>query len=242
MREVEGIVLRIQDYKENDKLVYILVKNEGIITLYGRGMKKITSKLAASCLPYMVSHFVIEENDVKSILQLRSCSRVKLFRNCREDLVKQMIAMCICDYAYAIAKDIENEIYDLVYETLCILDKSTTPELVYAIYLKEIAELIGVEPQVDGCVICGSTTRISAVSINEGGFICENCNSYGHRSSKEYLYLFRVICKAKYENMVNISYSKEDIINVLETLSVFVKQYGSIISNGNELLLKVLHS
>ena len=242
MREVEGIVLRIQDYKENDKLVNILVRNEGIITLYGRGMNKITSKLATSCLPYMVSHFVIEENDVKSILQLRSCSRVKLFKNCREDLVKQMIAMCICDYAYAISKDEANEIFDLVYETLCILEETSTPELVYAIYLKEIAELIGVEPQVDGCVICGGTTRISTVSVDEGGFICENCNTYGHRSSKDYLYLFRVICKAKYMNMANISYTQSEIINVLETLIIFVKQYGSIVSKGNDLLLKILHS
>ena len=81
MREVEGIVLRIQDYKEHDKLVYILVKNEGIITLYGKGMNKITSKLATSCLPFMISNFMIEENDIKSILQLRSCSRIKLFKN-----------------------------------------------------------------------------------------------------------------------------------------------------------------
>ncbi|MBR3840931.1 MAG: DNA repair protein RecO [Erysipelotrichales bacterium] len=242
MREVEGIVLRIQDYKENDKLVSILVKNEGILTLYGRGMNKITSKLAASCLPFMVSHFVIEENDVKSILQLRSCSRIKLFRNCREDLVKQMVAMCICDYAYAVSKDAIDEVYDLLYETLCILEETKAPELVYAIFLKEIAELIGVEPQVDGCIICGSTSRICAVSINDGGFICENCNSYGYRSSKEYLYLFRVICKARYENMESITYSQNEIIEVLNTLIAFIKQYGSIMSKGNELLLDILHS
>ena len=73
-------------------------------------------------------------------------------------------------------------------------------------------------------------------------FICENCNSYGYRSSKEYLYLFRVICKARYENMESITYSQNEIIEVLNTLIAFIKQYGSIMSKGNELLLDILHS
>lgn len=242
MREVEGIVLRVQEYKENDTLVTILVRNEGTITLYGRGMNKITSKLRASCLPYMVSQFIIEENDVKNILSLRSSSSIRSFRKIREDLIKQTIAMCMCDYALGTAENAANEIYDILYEALDILESSNDSLLCYAIYLHHICRIVGIEPFVDGCVICGSTTGICAVSANDGGFICANCNTCGLHSSRDYLFLFRVMAKADYSDICHISYTEENIIAVVEALIDWIKQYGYLVSRGNDLLLNVLHS
>ena len=42
-RELEGIVLSVSDYRENDALVTVLTKTEGKLRMVARGVQKITS-------------------------------------------------------------------------------------------------------------------------------------------------------------------------------------------------------
>ena len=149
--------------------------------------------------------------------------------------------MCICEYVYAASNDAVNDVYDLMMETLELLEISEHPSLVYSIFLKKISEVIGIEPQVDGCVVCGSKTHICSFSIKEGGFICSNCNANEEHINKDILYLLRVICKAEYENINQIVYQKEQIIEIINILTTFIKIYGSLSCKGINFLLEVLH-
>ena len=47
--KVEGLVLRETDYKDNDKLLTILTKDQGRLTARARGVKSKTSKLKSGC-------------------------------------------------------------------------------------------------------------------------------------------------------------------------------------------------
>lgn len=48
--KVHGIVLAIQDYKENDVLMQVLTKDKGILSLVGKSAKRLDSKNHFFCM------------------------------------------------------------------------------------------------------------------------------------------------------------------------------------------------
>ncbi len=241
MRTVRGLVISTVDYKDNDKLLKILVKDEGVITLYGRGMNKINSKNNANAMPFMISDFVIEEHDVKKILQLRSCVGVEMYRAIREDIVKNIIASLMCEYACGIESENTYDIYDFMVTSLETLRGKENPLLVYSIFLAKVSDVLGVKPFVDGCIRCNSSKSIAYFSLKDGGFVCESCNREGMHDQIEYLKMMRIITKADYEHISKIA-SVDDILEmVIDTYHEFLKMHGGIHVKGGQLLSNVLH-
>lgn len=241
MKEVQGIIVSITDYKENDALVHVLCKDEGLLTLYVRGFQKLTSKNAPSLMPFLYGEFMIEENDVKSILNMRSVRTLQFFRHIREDLALQSVASCMCDYANYASKEMCNEVYDLLYEGLECLEREENPILVLLIYLSQLCRIFGIAPFVDGCVICGENAGICSVSVSDGGFVCEECFEEGVKKTRDFLWLYRAVNKAKYANIAQISMSKEVELSVLEFIFDFVEEHTSFACKGRSFVLESLH-
>ncbi len=59
--KVKGIILKLTDYKEADKLASIFSLEQGIITANFRGVKKEKSKLKSSCMPFTFAEFNINK-------------------------------------------------------------------------------------------------------------------------------------------------------------------------------------
>ena len=241
MREVEGIVVSIMEYKESDALVHVLNQEEGLITLYVRGYQKITSKTAPSIMPFVKATFLIEENDVKEILQLRSTTVKNFYRHIREDLSKQSCAICMCDYAKYASREMSDEVYTLLEDGLEYLENNSDPILVLLIYLSSLCKIFGIAPYVDGCVVCGEGKGICSVSVSEGGFICEECFEEGEKQDRNFLWLFRVINKAVYENIEKIQMNKDTKITVLEFLFDFILEHTSFVCKGRDFVVESLH-
>lgn len=241
MREIEGIIVSITDYKDNDALVHVLCKEEGLVCLYVRGYQKITSKNAPSLMPFLYGEFVIEENDVKNILNLRSVQTKQLFRHIREDLALQSVASCLCDYAKYASKEMCEEVYDLLYQGLLCLEQKDNPILVLLIYLSHLCRIFGIAPYIDGCVMCGGTSGICSVSIEDGGFICEDCFEMGPKKSHDFLWLYRVINKAEYSNIGKIVMDKEVELAVLEFVFDFIEEHTSFVYKGRSFVMETLH-
>ena len=241
MKEIKGIVLKKQDYKEHDNLITIVSNDDMFYTIHARGMNRITSKNASSALPFMESSFMIEDHDFKTILSLRSSTPIFTYKKIREDLDKQSIASCICEYAYLMKNSEVYGLYSLIKETLDILEKTNLPYIVYAIFLQKLMKFIGIEPFVDGCVICRDTKLIRYFSIKHGGFVCENCGSDETILSKECLHLIRVLMKAEYSHIDKITYDVNDLEKVLNLIIEFIKIYASLDCKGNQFLLSILH-
>lgn len=241
MREIKGIIVSITDYKESDALVHVLTREEGTLTLYVRGFQKITSKNAPSIMPFLYGDFVIEDNDVKSILNLRSVQTIQLFRTIREDLALQSVAVCMCDYAKYAASEMSEEIFDLLFEGLSSLDTGNNATLVLLVYLSHLCRVFGIAPYVDGCVVCGESSGLCSVSVSDGGFVCEECFDEGVRKSRDFLWLYRAVNKAKYENIKQIHMNKDVELDVLKFVFDFIEEHTSFVCKGRDFVLETLH-
>ena len=241
MKEIKGIVLKKQDYKEHDNLITVISNDDVFYTIHARGMNRITSKNASSALPFMESNLLIEDHDFKTILSLRSSTPIYTYKKIREDLDKQSIASCICEYAYLMRNSEVYGLFALIKEALDILEKTNHPYIVYAIFLQKLMKYIGIEPFVDGCVKCCDIRLIRYFSIKHGGFVCENCGSDETIQSKECLHLIRVLMKAEYSHIDKITYELFDLEKVLILMIDFIKIYASLDCKGNQFLLSLLH-
>ncbi len=233
---IKGIVINSIEYKENDTIITILTQQFSKIALYVRGTKKLTSKNVYATQIFDYSNFLLDYNPNKRIQVLKSANLIKQFTNIKTDYEKIAIASVICEIANAV----EENIYNLLLETLSKLDENEQMYLVLNLYLVTVLNILGIAPYVDGCVNCLRTDNIETISLNEGGFICSYCNKEIKKETYdvEFLSNFRYINKASFEVfdkllVLNLNDFKitDLLMQVLIDYSgIYLKSYQSLIN------------
>ena len=57
---IEAVILKQQDYRENDALITVLSREHGKLGFVCRGIRKMASKNAVSCMPFVLSKLMFE--------------------------------------------------------------------------------------------------------------------------------------------------------------------------------------
>ncbi len=222
---VKGIVLSEIDIKENDKIIQVITAEYGKISFYGRGLKKINSKNAYACQLFDLSEFSFDYRETKMQL-LKSATLINEFYNIKQDYEKLMLASIILEIANNMEED---SLYELLLQTLQLLENTTEAYTVFDLFVVRILLMFGINPEVDSCVSCGETTNIETISINDGGFLCHNCNSQSHyqKYDAEFLKKFRIINKANFDvldKILNLGLNTYDLSKPL--LDFFIAHSG----------------
>ena len=82
--QTEGIVLRETAYKDSDKLLTVLTKDHGKVTLKARGVRKNTSPLKSACQLLAYSEFTYQEMRGQLIVKEAVCR--EMFPELRSDI------------------------------------------------------------------------------------------------------------------------------------------------------------
>lgn len=193
-----GYVIKTNDVKDNDVILSVYTKDYGIVSLYARGIKKSTSKNAFACQLFDYSEFMIDMNQMKSMQLLKTATLKKEFLGIRSDYDRLALASVVIELAGYLEED---NIFDLLDVTLKLLDSHKEPFTVFNLFVVRYLDLLGLSPEVDGCVLCGDTRNIETVSVSDGGFLCRNCNKQLHLKPRDagFLKNFRIINKASFE-------------------------------------------
>ncbi len=171
-----GIILKQQDYRENDALLTVYVHEYGKMTFVAKGIRKMQSKNAAACLPFTEAELLYDHKEGSSIQTLHQASIKKSHRKIREDFKKNCYASAVCEIIEKILD--ENEFDELSEQclkmTLDGLDEENHDNLYLSFFTAQMLKVIGIEPQVDECVLCGNL-KVNGIAMEEGGFVCEDC-------------------------------------------------------------------
>ena len=218
---ITGIVVRQQEAKENDLIITVYTADYGLVSFYGRGLRKLTSKNAYGCRLFCISEFLTDYNENKGLQLLKSVNLKKEFIHVGEDYLRLALASVVVEI---ITKIDEEGLYDLLNQTLEKLDEDDQPALAFNLFISAILQLLGISPQVDWCVGCGETSGIETVSVDEGGFLCHNCNQQYHFPlwDREDLRRFRYINKASFEVYDKLKPLQLDDWKLTETLMEFL--------------------
>ena len=145
-----GVVLRVTDTKETDRILTVLTADRGKIPLIARGARRKNSRLAAACQMPAYSELTIFKRG--SWYMLDEASPIELFDGLGRDIELLLNAL------YA----------------LCRTGKD--PRLVKAAFQFRLMALSGFEPLAEECAVCGTAQPEGPVLDISGGFVaCGTC-------------------------------------------------------------------
>ncbi|MEG2685107.1 MAG: DNA repair protein RecO [Erysipelotrichaceae bacterium] len=242
--QIKGIIIKHVDYKEADSILNVLTPKDGKQTIYARGIRKITSKNASSCMLYGYSNFSLLERNANSEMRLLKFSEnIDNFYSIREDLIRGTIASMLVEIVDRINDDTEI-VFNILYESLILLKDCKQPFCLLALFISKINEQQGIALNVDECVICHKKNNIVGISSINGGFTCNDHHEDIIRFSSEELKKIRYITKItleKYqilEEYGNYSYQLVQLfMNILiEYSGMYLNSYkvlNAIVKNLN---------
>ena len=102
IKDIIGIVISEQDYKESSKLVKIITK-DGIISMIAKGSRKLKSDLRISTTKLTYGTFTMYYKE-DSLSTLTSVDIIDNFKNIKKDIIKISYASYLLDLAVQVIK------------------------------------------------------------------------------------------------------------------------------------------
>lgn len=225
IEKVEGVVISERDYGETSKLINIITKEHGLISVIAKGARKMKSTLRgiSSKLTYGYFHIYYKEGKISTLID---ADIVNNFKMIRKDLLTIGYANFICELVgqvikqSVVSKDLVT-IYNNFIASLIKIDEGFDPAIITNILELKLLPFLGVKPVLDECAICGDVTSIVTVSVDNYGFICQHCRS------NEYIVSDKTVKILRMFYYVDISkISKLDISSkVKNEISLFIDNF-----------------
>ena len=223
LEKVEGIIVSETNYGESSKILNVITKEYGLISIISKGCKNLKSSLRSVSSKLTYGTFVIYYKQNK-LSTLKEVNVINNFKNLKKNIASISYAAYILELSEGVIKqNNNNDIFDLLIASLTKIDEGFDSLVIMNILELKYLKYLGVEPVLDECALCGNKTSIVTLSSYKGGFVCKNCYNNEKMVSEKTIKLIRMF------NYVNISkISKIDInIQCKNEINLFLDDYYS---------------
>ena len=173
--KTEGIVLRETEYRDSDKLLTVLTRDFGKITLKARGVRSNRSRLKAACQLLTYSEFTVFEQQGR--YTITEAVPKEMFSGLRTDIELLSLASYFAQVTETVAQEEDPmpELLSLLLNALYALSKLGKPQrLVKAVFELRLCCIAGFLPDLRGCVVCGRED-CDRFNITQGVLQCAGC-------------------------------------------------------------------
>jgi DNA repair protein RecO (recombination protein O) len=171
---VSAIVLKRREMGEADRLLTVLTRDRGKLTLLAKGVRKSASRKAGHIEPFTHVDLLVAKG--KSLDLVTQAETLEAHRILREDLWRSSWAYYVAELADAFIQDEDPHelLFDLVLETLRRLDGGGEVALAVRYCELHLLALAGYQPQLFRCVQCGELLKAETnfLSLERGGALC----------------------------------------------------------------------
>ena len=179
----DGIVLKEQPVGENDRLITILTRSDGLVKAFARGAQKLKSKSLAATQMMTYSDFVLYRG--RDAMSVDSAETKKVFFNLRNDLEGLSLAQYFCELALALAPENENseQYLRLLLNGMYLLDKGEkSHQIIKSAVEMRMLSFAGYMPNLIGCRSCGEyEAETMFLCLADGEICCNKCYKYDGR-------------------------------------------------------------
>jgi DNA repair protein RecO (recombination protein O) len=175
--KTKAVIIKTQDFKENDKLVWFYTEKLGKITAVVRGAKKSKSKFLALTLPLCYGEYVVYKG--KNLYTLQEGKIINSFQGLLNDLSKLTYSSYLCELIDIACEDneVNHELFRNLVTTLYLLN---TDALDYEILIRafelRLLKNTGYNLILDNCSICRKKiASANYISLSYYGGVCEEC-------------------------------------------------------------------
>ncbi len=175
--ETKAVIIKTQDFKENDKLVWFYTEKLGKITAVVRGAKKSKSKFLALTLPLCYGEYMVYKG--KNLYTLQEGKIINSFQGLLDNLHKLTFSSYLCELIDIACSDneINVEIFRNLVTTLYLLNTDALDyELLIRAFELKLLKSTGYNLTLDRCCICRKKISSSNyISLSYYGGVCEEC-------------------------------------------------------------------
>ena len=175
--KTDGIVLREVAYQDSDKLLTVLTREYGKLTVRARGVRSSRSRSKAACQLLAYSEFTLLERGGRYVVT--EATAKEMFPELRNDLELLSLASYFAQAADVLSPEGEENppFVSLLLNALYALGRLGLPQkLVKAVFELRAMCLAGYEPLLDGCAVCGSEPpEEPRFHLREGVLHCARC-------------------------------------------------------------------
>ena len=185
--KTKGVIIKVQDYKENDKLVWMYTEQLGKVTCIAKGAKKSKSQLLSVTLPLCFGEYLLFKG--KNLYNLQEGKIINSFQGLLNNLEKLTYSSYLCELIDICVESDEgnNKLFKDFMVCLYLLNTDALDyELLIRAFELRLLEATGYNLELDRCSICKK--KVSAcdyISLSHYGGVCDECNKeYGFFISK----------------------------------------------------------
>lgn len=226
--KTEGIILGETNYSESSKILRILTKDYGLISLISKGCRSVKSKLRgiSSKLVYASFQFHYKENGISTLAE---ADVINTFRNILSDIDRISYASYLLDLTEQVYKQSkELEIYTTLISVLLKINEGYDYEALTSIYELQLLNFLGIRPNIDGCSICGSSKNIITISTDSGGYICQNCYRGGKIYTNKTVQLIRMFISIDIKQISRLDIKAETKKELNEFITDYYEEYSGL--------------
>lgn len=191
------------DYKESSKILKVFSRDLGIISIMARGAKRPKSRMQNLTSLYTIAEFQLIKR--RDFYYLSDGEIIDINSHLRRDIKKLYSAeLCLqfLDKSF-MEGQVDSYIYELVIKSIKYLANTECYNRLVSMFLVKYMSLIGYQPQLNRCVICGKK------NMPERGFSKE----YGGITCLDHEIPYTYLKDADYKYFLWLLYSKIDEIN-----------------------------
>ena len=175
LEEVTGIIVNETNYGETSKILNVITKEKGLISVIAKGCKNLKSPLRSVSSKLTYGTFIIYYKENK-ISTLKEISVLDNFKNLKKDITSISYAAYMLELSEGVIKQNNDpRIFDLLIQSLKKIDEGFDPLVIMNILELKYLEFLGVMPIIDSCAMCGKKTGIVTLSSYRGGYVCKDC-------------------------------------------------------------------
>lgn len=228
-RLVKGIILRKQDYRENDRLFVIYTDELGKIEAVAKGVRKIKSKMAGHLELFSVVNLMVAPG--KTYYQIAGADRDRNFLNIKSDLARTVLASFCLEIVDSFTKleHPDQKIYELLEEALEIFNDEKIKNFfkLYVLskfFVLKLMALLGWMPELYTCVKCKKkiVPNGNFFDAGRGGLVCGQCGKSDFPISTAAIKIFRFVLKNDFKKDVALKINKAHIKEIAKIIDAFV--------------------
>lgn len=173
LEQVRGFVLRAVPVGDADRIIDILTRENGLVTASARGARRTRSPMLAGTQEFALCDFGLFSN--RGRLTVNSVELVESFISLQSDLTLLVSAAHLSEvFLDCLRHDPEQpQLYTLwAYTMNALLSKQKDPLLVAHVCGLRLMKMVGYEPRLDACVVCGETALPFWFSYSDCGMVC----------------------------------------------------------------------
>ena len=234
--EVEGIIVKETPYGDTSKIIQVLTRDYGIISIMCKGAKSMKSRLRSLTMrfTYGIFHIYYKENKLSTLITVDILDNLTKIKN---DITLISYMTYLTELTTQVIKQSNDyEIYDDFITSILKLNDNLDPLVLTNILEIKYLPFLGVGLNLDSCVKCGSKNNIVTIDGDAGGYLCSSCLMTERIVSPKAIKMLRMYYYVVIKSITELNISEEVKQEINYFLDKYYDRYTGLYLSSKEFL------